>query len=70
MLKNICIGDVVKRKTQNITDYLVVQPFEETQADRFIVNCLSLDENHRVTDKVVKVNLKSIRRMKSIKIKK
>ena len=47
-----------------------MQPFEETQADRFIVNCLSLDENHRVTDKVVKVNLKSIRRMKSIKIKK
>lgn len=70
MQKNICIGDVVKRKTLNVTDYLVVQPFEETQADRFIVNCLKLDKNYRLTDKVIKTNFRNIRRMKSIKIKK
>ena len=70
MEKNICIGDVIKRTLTNKAEYLVVLPFEETQADRFVVTCLKLDKNYRLTDKKVRAEFRNIRRMKSIKIKK
>ena len=70
MQKNICIGDVVKRTLSVKTEYLVVQPFEETQADRFVVTCLKLDKNNRLTKDKVRAEFRTIRRMKSIKVKK
>jgi len=70
MQKNINIGDVVKRTLSNKAEYLVVLPFEETQADRFVVTCLKLDKNYKLTDKKVRAEFRNVRRMKSIKIKK
>lgn len=70
MQKNICIGDVVKRTLSVKTEYLVVQPFEETQADRFVVTCLKLDKNNRLTKDKVRAEFRTIRKMKSIKIRK
>lgn len=70
MQKNICVGDVVKRTTSIKTEYLVVLPFEETQADRFVVTCLKLDKNNRLTSDKTRAEFRSIRRMKSIKIRK
>lgn len=70
MQKNICIGDVVKRTLSTKTEYLVVLPFEETQADRLVVTCLKLDRDNRITKDKVRAEFRSIRRMKSVKIRK
>lgn len=70
MQKNICIGDVVKRTLSTKTEYLVVLPFEETQADRIVVTCLKLDKNNRITKDKVRAEFRTIKRMKSVKIRK
>ena len=70
MQKNICIGDVVKRTLSIKTEYLVVLPFEETQADRLVVTCLKLDKNYRLTDNKIRAEFRTIKKMKSIKIRK
>jgi len=70
MQKNICIGDVVKRTLSIKTEYLVVLPFEETQADRLVVTCLKLDKNNKLTNDKVRAEFRTIKRMKSVKVRK
>ena len=61
MQKNICIGDVVKRTLSTKTEYLVVLPFEETQADRLVVTCLKLDKDSRITKDKVRAEFRSLK---------
>ena len=68
--KGVCVGDVIKRVNTTRVGYFLVLPFEETNADRLVVNCQKLDRNKVLTTKKQRIEFRNIRRMKSIKIRK